>query len=154
MAAQFHQPYFTAGVQAGDGEVTLFEERLVGRVEAEVAGEALFDRRQAVDVPGARVRQQRNCLRSVDQRTGQAVDEQGGGGRRRLLVVGVDQAQDIAGILYQSMLKAPSGTDEGLAAFARKADARQRAFHAGVGAAGRGPERVEGLQKRLGLPTL
>lgn len=66
-----------------------------------------------------------------------------GGG---FLVLGVTDAQDVACILYQSMLKAPSGAHERLAMLAGKPDTRQRTFHAAVRAARRTPQAVVGLQ--------
>ena len=62
----------------------------------------------------------------------------------------------VAGILYQSMLKAASSGDERPVAIARELDAGQHAIHAAVRASGRTPETVvisqffqsAGLKKR------
>ena len=59
---------------------------------------------------------------------------------------GIRNQEDIAGILYQSMLKAPSSGKEGFALFARKANGVERTLHTGIGAACTAPQRIKFLE--------
>ena len=51
-------------------------------------------------------------------------------------MVGIQETEDIACILYQSMLKTTSGAEEGNVRFPGKTDGIKRAFHADVRATG------------------
>ena len=57
-------------------------------------------------------------------------------------MIGLSKSQNVACILYQSMLKAPSGADEGTLLLAGKSDRAQRAIHAAIRAARSTPDAV------------
>ena len=88
-------------------------------------------------------------LGCANQRTGQLADHQvqcaGIGLSMRCIV----NAQDVACILYQSMLKAPSSADERHPLFTGELDGAERPVHAFVRAARTAPEGVEWPQCRL-----
>src|SRR5207244_11475043 len=76
---------------------------------------------------------------------------------RGLFMIGVDYSQNISCILYQSMLKSASRSDEWPTLLARKFDCPQSAFHAAVRATGTRPDRVafgEPLFSRIVIETI
>jgi hypothetical protein len=78
-----------------------------------------------------------------NERTTQPADEQGRCMRSGFLVFCVFDPQDISGILYQSMLKATSGSDERPALLTSEPDRPERAAHALIWAGGSAPERIK-----------
>ena len=58
----------------------------------------------------------------------------------------IQETRYIARILYQSMLKAPSGGKKGPSILARKLNSQKRSIYAFVRAAGGAPEGVKRLQ--------
>src|SRR5574341_760796 len=69
--------------------------------------------------------------------------------RRRLFMFGIFDPQNVARILYQSMLKAPSGADEGAPGLSRVADTFECTGHALIWTRGSAPERVVVTQTLL-----
>jgi|SRR5215469_18397228 len=65
-------------------------------------------------------------------------------------MIGVGDSENIAGILYQSMLKAPSSSYEGHTPFAGEADCAQSAVHAAIRATRSAPDRITARQTRFG----
>jgi hypothetical protein len=118
-------------------------------IQAIIAAELLDDFLFSIRLVGQCARHGPYRLRLADKRAGQFADYQvwriGGG----FFVLGVADSQHISCILYQSMLKAPSGRHEGPAAFAGKSDGAQRPAHAFVRAARSAPKSVKLLQYRL-----
>ena len=87
-----------------------------------------------------------HALHLPNQRTGEFADQKRGSIGRRFFVFGIDNAENRACILYQSMLKTASGAKEGNVGFPGKTDGIQCAFHADVRAAGRTPKGIEATQ--------
>jgi hypothetical protein len=65
-------------------------------------------------------------------------------------MIGVRNFENIAGILYQSMLKAPSSSQKGHTPFAGEADRAQSAVHAAIRAARSAPDRITLSQPSFG----
>ncbi len=81
------------------------------------------------------------------QRANQFADDQSRRIGRTLFVFSILDAENIAGILYQSMLKAASGSEEWHIVFARESNRVQRAVHADVWTTRRAPQRIELFQR-------
>ena len=65
-------------------------------------------------------------------------------------MIGARNSENIAGILYQSMLKAPSSSQKRHTPFAGEADRAQSAVHAAIRAARSAPDRITLRQARFG----
>lgn len=93
-----------------------------GGVEAIVAEEIFGRFGLAADSRYMGAGHKLNGLHLANQRTGKFADQQRGGIWRRFFVIGIKETEDIACILYQSMLKTASGAKEGNAGFPGKTD--------------------------------
>jgi hypothetical protein len=122
MRAQFHHPYLAVRVDAGYSQFAVVKQFLIARIEPIVAGELLRHFCLAIDPVGQRSWPQRDCLCRPHQRTGQSTDDRCGSRGSRFLMLGLDDSQDMACILYQSMLKPSSGADERPSLLAGKPD--------------------------------
>ena len=65
-------------------------------------------------------------------------------------MIGARNSENIAGILYQSMLKAPSSSQKRHTPFAGEADRAQSAVHAAIRAARSAPDRITLRQPSFG----
>jgi hypothetical protein len=130
-------------VPAGYDQTTCGNPLLVSRVQAKITQELLrcflFSPINFAD-DGAR--QEFNFLLLADQRTGQFVDDQDGCFRRGFLVLCVPDAQNIACILYQSMLKSASSRKKRSILFSSPSYRLQRAIHTAVRTSGRTPQTI------------
>jgi hypothetical protein len=106
----------------------------------------------AVGLKGKRSRHYLYGLGFVNEGAGELTDEECRCTRRSLFVLRILDFQYIARILYQSMLKASSSSNERPAHFASKANSPNRAIHIFVWTTGSTPEGIklfEGLPDRL-----
>lgn len=151
MRAQFNHSYLAVGVSADHAQFAVVKLCLVVRIEAIVTGKFLRHSCLTIDLMGQCVWQQRDNLGCAHQRTGQTTDEQCGRSGRRFFMLGLGDPQDMAGILYQSMLKSASGADKGSSLFTRKLDRLERTLHTLVGTARGTPQGIAWLEN--GLPS-
>jgi len=130
------------------------EGRQVVLVEAIVAAKLLCHLMPAIRPVRYGVRSNTDDVSGSHQRAHQPRHDERGRSGRRLFVFGILYAQDVARILYQSMLKAPSRTQERPAGCAGEPDACERTAHAPVGALWGAPEGMEPSKDRVYWSTL
>ena len=161
MTGQLDDHRFAVFGDAADAKPARVDRRLKLRIQPIAAEELLLDLDPLHDPGDERAgrkadlelaRQARAAIGGVWQGAGDGHDEE----RRALgrLVLGVCcilDPQNVPRILYQSMLKAPSGRDKRPPALAGEANRSQRALHTPIGTAGGDPEAVESLQQPLAL---
>ena len=135
MGCQLQQAHLP--IRAKTSRLEIFPKNLrpIRRVEPEITGELFLCLGSAIRPASDRAWNQIDGLGCPHQRTDQFADDQARRVRSRLGMFSIGDIEDIAGILYQSMLKPPSGSNKRLALFPRKADAIQRALHAVIRAA-------------------
>ena len=136
MSRQLDGAQFAILVVADKLELAATEIGFKGGVEAVVTEEIFRSFALTVDSSYLRIGYKLDRLHLADQRTGKFANQQGSRIRRRFLVVGIQNAENIACILYQSMLETASGAKEGNVGFPGKTDGIECAFHAEIGAAG------------------
>ena len=118
-------------------------------IETVVAGELLLNLRMAVGLKGERVRYDLYGLRFVNKGAGEFTDEECRCTRCSLFMLRIPDFQNIARILYQSMLKAASSPDERPAHFASEANSPNRSIHILVWTTGSTPEGIKLFELRL-----
>ena len=152
MIREFHNPDFPVRIDTRDFKPSAVESIAVLWIETVVAGELFFNLCVAVGLKGERVRYDLYGLDFVNEGTGEFTDEECRCTQRSLFVLRILDSQNIARILYQSMLKASSSPDERPAHFASEADSPNRSIHIFVWTTRSTPEGIklfEGLSYRL-----
>jgi hypothetical protein len=130
-------------------EAAVLEQSPVVRVEPEVAVVLLVDLEGvAVEVRGAAVGLDRHVHRPPGDLAGERRHEQPRGVRVVLGVLGVGEAEHVAGELEQHVLAAAARAERWHTALAAERQRRERAVEAAVRAAGRAAERVGRLHRR------
>ena len=145
MMGQFHNSHILIGIDPCNSKIVLDEMGSIVLVETITALKLLNCCFRPIGLIGSRIRSDLYGLRSANQRAAQLVDDQVGAVRVGLCMSGLLNSQSIAGILYQSMLKAPSGSQKRPPIFAAKLNGPQGTFYALIGAARSPPECVESL---------
>lgn len=133
---QFNGTQFAVVIKADKAQIALLKVGGKTTVEAIVAEEIFA--RDGIAIKGCHLRigYQLDCLFLPRDRTGDLVNQERRRVRRTLFVVSVTDIKYSAGILYQSMLEAPSGAKERNTLFACKTNGCERTVHAGIGATG------------------
>jgi hypothetical protein len=136
---QFHNTDFSLKIDACDSEVSSTDLVLKFRIEP-VITEELFDNFLAV-VSSMGMRARRNLYPLVfsNKGAGQFADKKCLCTWGCFFVLRVSDSQHIACILYQSMLKTSSGSNEGYSHLTSEANTPERTVHAFIRAAGRAP---------------
>ncbi len=117
MGGQLDPAHLAFGAKRSNAQLALADGIAVKRVEAVITSKLLGGLAGSIGALRQCPRQEGDFLDGADQRADQFADHQLGSAGCGLFVIGVLDAQDIAGILYQSMLEAPSGADEGAVLF-------------------------------------
>jgi len=118
-------------------------------VEAIVAAKLLCHLIPAIRPLCYGVRSNTDDVSFSHQRAHEPRHDESGRSRRRLFVFGILYTQDVARILYQSMLKAPSRAQERPAGGTGEPDACERTAHTPVGALRGAPEGMEASKHRV-----
>lgn len=133
---EFDDPHVAFAVFPRDHQVVAEESVAVPGVQTKVAQELLGAPVSSVGLVGAGARDEEDRLFGAPERAGQPGDDERRCVRRAFLVVGAGQPGDVACMLYQSMLKAASGAEEGPVPLSREADGGQSPLLALVGSTG------------------
>jgi hypothetical protein len=149
MIGQFYHPDVTIGVNTGDFEFTAAAFILILLIQSVAAAEFLYGFIFFIHLAGKRAWYDFYLLLLANKRAGQFTDHQTGGTRGIFFVFCIVDPQHISGILYQSMLKAASGSNKRPIGFAGKSNRLQRSVHTIVWTAGRAPNRIIPFQYRL-----
>ena len=130
-----HNPGFPLGIDTGDPERAIFEFAAKGRIESVIAGKLLGCFVPSVSSVCDGAGQDPYRLFSAGQRGCEPADQKGRRTRCRLFMLCVPYAKDVARILYQSMLEAPSGAHERPSPLPGEFNSQKRSIHADVGTA-------------------
>lgn len=149
MARQLHDSCFSGPIRTRDVEGAIREVRQVVLVEAIIAAKLLRRLLPAISLVSDGVRRNPDDFSFSHQRAHEPRHDERGRSGRRLFVFGLLYTQDVARILYQSMLEASSRSEERPAGFAGEPDAFERAEHAPVGARWGAPEGMEPAKRRV-----
>lgn len=136
MIRQLHDVRIAVGIHSRDPQGAALEPIAEGLVEAEIAGKLFLDDAPAVYLEGAGAGENLNGPRDARQRALEPADQGRGRVRRAFLMVCIGDSQNMARILYQSMLESASGGEKGPVGFPGKPDGIERPRHAAVRAAG------------------
>ena len=150
MSEKFRHPHGTLVIEAGKAQLPALELIREGLVQAVIASERLDNLIPSIDLvrPGSGNDSDRLFLSG--ERARQPADQFERCVWGRFFVIRICEADHVPGILYQSMLKAPSSPNERPAFFTRKADRAQGSFHAAIRTARSAPYRVTPRQPGLG----
>ena len=113
MAPKLGYPHVAFVVLASDHQVVAEEPVAVQGVQTEAAQKLFGGLVSCVGLVGSGARDDEDRLFGAPERAGQPGDDERRRARRAFLVVGAGQSGYIACMLYQSMLKAASGAEEG-----------------------------------------
>lgn len=129
MICKFDNSHSTFGVSACSLKGSTVQRITESRVETEIAEELFLNLLFPVGSASQGIRDQADTLGFTDQGTGESGNEQGLGPGCRFFVVCILNSQDISGILYQSMLEAPSGPNKRDSLLASIPDTIERSLH-------------------------
>jgi len=139
---QLQNSHILIGIDAGNYQVAFDQMVPIFFVETITALKPLNGGFRSICLMGERVRSKLNSLRLTHQRAAQFVDDQVRAVRVGLSMFSLLDSQNIASILYQSILKTASGAQKRPSIFAAVLNGSQRAVLAFIGAARRTPESV------------
>ena len=139
MIGELHDPGFSFRIDACDAELSLIDFVSEYRIEAIVAEELLHDFLLPVSPMGNGVLRYPYFLSFTDKGASQLADKKCRCPGRRFFVLCILNSQHVARILYQSMLKAPSGSNKRPSHLTSEPDPLERSVHAFVRAAWRTP---------------
>jgi hypothetical protein len=152
MVAQLSGAHLSVEVARGDPEIAGEDEVFVLRVGSVAAAVAFHDGWGSVAFDESAAGFEQDLCPRLDQRALEGSDEQVRGLGIGLGVGGVDDAQDVACVLEQSVLEATAGSEKRKLAFTSELDGREGSLGVFVGAGGDTPYALKGAE--LGFRVL
>ena len=142
---QFHNSHILIGIDSGNFKIAFDQMVPIFLVETIVTLKLLSGGLRSIHLIGQGVWSDLYGLRLIHQRAAQFVDDKDRAVRAGLCMFCLLNPQGIAGILYQSILKAASGAQKRPSIFAAKLNDPQGTLHAHIGAARSPPKSVKSL---------
>ena len=143
MLDQLQYSHILIGIDAGYYQVAFGQRVPIFFVETITALKPLNGGFRSIGLMGQRVRSNLNFSQLTHQRAAQFIDDLVRAIRVGLCMFGLLNSQDIASILYQSILKTASGAQKRPFIFAAVLNGSQRTVLAFIGASRRTPESIE-----------
>jgi hypothetical protein len=151
MGIEFHHPYGPTIIDTGYPEMTPIERLSEEGIESVIARKLLDSFLLSVGRSSARFRCNSHFLNDTRQRTFQPADQGIEGRRVCFFEIRID-ADDVAGILCQSMLETSSGGDERVKVFPGEPDRREGSVGTGVGGFRATPDSVKRVEHIFNIP--